>query len=344
MQHAGATDFDFLLGSWHIHNRRRTNALYPEKQGIWQEFPAAHTGAKYLDGSVIIDHFEGTFPDGEIRKGMTIRAYNAETRQWSLVWLDNRQPPDFRPLLGAFEDGIGRFSQIIETPDGQPLHVRFTWDNITAHTARWQQAFSFDGGKTWDTNWIMDFTKNHQPAWSGGTTMSETPVTQTIPNLSSLGNVVPEGYQYYQKLVTPGEDLSLPNAYLKWYTIRRPDGEITPEQLAESRAHIAAETQRLNINGELGFVLLHHCGSVLLLLLQTWRETNEIWESTYMKDLTQPGGYQPITYPTSHRGAFCVWELGPVWHERNAWVRFLSSNRDDHAKLAYINDRFTGLI
>jgi hypothetical protein len=174
--------------------------------------------------------------------------------------------------------------------------------------------------------------------------MSETPTIATIPNLASLGNVVPDGYPYYQKLVTPGEDLSLPNVYFKWYDIRRPDVAIAPELVAESRAFVASESQRLNINGDLGFVLLHHCGSVLLLLVQTWRETNEIWESTSMKDLTRPGGYQPITYPNGHRGAFCVWELGPVWHERNAWVRFLSSPRDTQAKLAYINDRFTGLV
>jgi hypothetical protein len=47
---------------------------------------------------------------------------------------------------------------------------------------------------------------------------------------------------------------------------------------------------------------------------------------------------------TIHRGTFCVWELGAVWHERQAWVRFLSSQRDEAAKLAYINDRFSGLV
>lgn len=166
----------------------------------------------------------------------------------------------------------------------------------------------------------------------------------TIPHLASLGNVVPEGYQYYQKLVTPGENLILPNACLKWYNIYRPDLAIAPALIEESRAFLAAEIQRLNLEGELGFVLLHHVGSALLLLLQTWRGTNEIWESVYTKDLTHPGAYQPLLFEGTHRGTFCVWELGPIWHERNAWVRFLSSNRDAAAKLAYINDRFSGLV
>lgn len=151
-------DFDFLLKPLNIRNRRRTNALYPDKEGVWEEFDASHTGAQYLDGKVIIDHFEGTFPDGEIRKGMTIRAYDENTRQWSLAWLDNRNPPDFRPLVGSFTDGVGIFEQVIEAPNGRPLHMRFTWDEVTADSARWRQAFSFDGGKTWDTNWIMEFS------------------------------------------------------------------------------------------------------------------------------------------------------------------------------------------
>jgi DNA-directed RNA polymerase subunit N (RpoN/RPB10) len=97
-------------------------------------------------------------------------------------------------------------------------------------------------------------------------------MVEKIPHLASLGNVVPDGYTYYQKLVTSADDLSLLHAYLKWYNIRRPDVEITPDQLSKSRAFLAAEVEagRLKIEGELGFVLLHHVGSALL-LLQTWR-------------------------------------------------------------------------
>src|SRR5258708_29014691 len=91
---SGANDFDFLLGPWNIRNRRWTNALYRDREGVREEFEALHTGGeKYLDGRVIIDHFEGMLPGGEIRKGMTIRAFDEETQQWSLVWLDNRNPP-----------------------------------------------------------------------------------------------------------------------------------------------------------------------------------------------------------------------------------------------------------
>src|SRR5215207_8190856 len=136
--------------------------------------------------------------------------------------------------------------------------------------------------------------------------MSDLYSVEVIPDLGAFGNVVPEGYAYTEKLVTPQPDLSLPNAYLKWYDIRPLEVEITPEQLAESRAFVAAEVQWLQFANDLGFVLLHRAGHVLLLLLSTWRNTNEVWESVYMKDVARPAGYQLIEFETSHRGTFCV--------------------------------------
>ena len=102
-----------------------------------------------------------------------------------------------------------------------------------------------------------------------------TPTIENIPNLENLGNVAPEGYQYYEKLIYPGADLSLPTAYLKWYDLYPTDGPITPEQDAESRAFLAAKIPTLDIENELGFVIQHRAGSVMLLLLTTWRSSFE---------------------------------------------------------------------
>jgi len=176
--------------------------------------------------------------------------------------------------------------------------------------------------------------------------MTHTDVIDHIPNLQQLGNVVPDGYMYYEKMVTPvpAEDLSLATAYIKWYDIYPEDAPVTPEQRAEIRAFLEKEIPSLNLKNELGFLLVHRAGSYLLLLLVTWRNTNEMWESVYFKKVDEEGSYQVNEYENTHRGTYCVWELGPIWHERHAWVRFLSSRRDDAAKLAYINDRFTGRV
>ena len=176
--------------------------------------------------------------------------------------------------------------------------------------------------------------------------MSTTSMVKALPHLENLGNVVPEGYTYYEKLVTPGEDLSLPRAYLKWYDIYAPGAEITPDAATRTRAFLASEIEagRLALEGDLGFVLLHRADPGLLLLVITWRQTNEMWVSLYMQDDSADESYRPITFETPHRGTYCVWELAPIWHERHAWARFLSSPRDVAAKLAYVNDRFTGQV
>lgn len=174
--------------------------------------------------------------------------------------------------------------------------------------------------------------------------MASYPRAENTPHFQSLGNVVPEGYAYYEKVVTVGQPLNLPKAYLKWYNLHPIDVVITEAQVLESRMFLEAEIDRLKFEGDLGFVMLHRAGSYLLLLLTTWRNTNEMWEAVYVKDVTQREAYEPLNIESSHRGTYCVWELAPVWHERNAWVRFLSSKRDEEAKMAYVNDSFSGRV
>lgn len=161
---SGARDFDFLIGSWHVHNRRKQgNYLLadqaPEAEAVWEEFAGHDRIEQQLDGRAVVEHWEATLPSGERALGLSVKAFESATNQWAIMWIDNRNPLDFRPLFGSFEDGVGTFFQVIETPHGQPLHVRYIWDEITATTARWQQAFSFDEGKHWETNWVMKFTR-----------------------------------------------------------------------------------------------------------------------------------------------------------------------------------------
>jgi hypothetical protein len=149
-----ATDFDFLVGSWDAHNRRQ------RADGVWEEFASTNTATREVDGFVQVDYYDAPdFPGRGHVKAVTFRAFDAETGEWSIVWLSNYSPPDLRPLVGKFEDGIGTFSQVIETADGAPLHVKFVWDEITDDHARWQQLLSYDEGATWELNWVMEFTR-----------------------------------------------------------------------------------------------------------------------------------------------------------------------------------------
>ena len=164
-------------------------------------------------------------------------------------------------------------------------------------------------------------------------------------------NVVPAAYRHHQRLIAPGPTLRLGRTPLKWYEIRRPDATM-PEGLDEfTRAFLRAEVEarRLDLEGQPGFVMLHladsngRANSVALLLVSTWNQANELWESVYWKPV-DGGAYQRVARP-DHAATYCVWELAAVWHERQAWNRYLDSTRDSQDLEAYLEDRMApGLL
>jgi len=91
---------------------------------------------------------------------VALRAYDPATASWAIWWVDSRTPHAALdpPVKGRFDKGVGRFYSDGEI-NGKPVRTRFTWSQITPASARWEQAFSHDAGKTWDTNWIMEFRR-----------------------------------------------------------------------------------------------------------------------------------------------------------------------------------------
>jgi len=168
------------------------------------------------------------------------------------------------------------------------------------------------------------------------------------PELAGLGNV-PAEYHHHARVVTPGDDLALPRAVLKWYEIRRGEAIIPRASIRAARAFVRAEAEAgaLDLGHGLGFVILHYADACAYLIVCVWRNTNELWETLYIRDLTDgsdsEGGFERVR-PGVDAPALCVWELAPAWHERGAWVRYLSSARDGDAKRAYLGDRLTGMV
>lgn len=152
----GQHDFDFYVGTWKIHNRRLVKPLTGSKQ--WIEFDGTSVARPVWNGRANMDEYEGESPSGHI-SGLTVRTYNAKTGQWSLYWA-NASNGEFSlpPVVGHFENGRGEFFDH-EDYNGKPIVVRYTWSDISADHCRWEQAFSPDGGKTWETNWIMESTR-----------------------------------------------------------------------------------------------------------------------------------------------------------------------------------------
>lgn len=96
------------------------------------------------------------FPGSSFR-AIALRSYNSETRKWSIWWLDGRFPDSLdTPVVGGFANGVGLF-YADDMFEGMPIKIRFMWSLAAPNQPRWEQAFSSDGGTTWETNWTMDF-------------------------------------------------------------------------------------------------------------------------------------------------------------------------------------------
>ena len=159
-------------------------------------------------------------------------------------------------------------------------------------------------------------------------------------NLDAIFDQVLPDYRHIQKWVQPAPALVTSQAYLKWYVLYPQALPITDEQVAQAQNFLLDEMKadRLKLRHEVGFVVLHRCSEMLIIYACTWRGNNEVWETLYHQDLTAGTPFKLFkredTSPT-----FCVWVLPAVWHEQQAWVRYLQSSRDPGAKAAYVADQ-----
>jgi len=158
---------------------------------------------------------------------------------------------------------------------------------------------------------------------------------------------VSDEYRHVEKIACPEPSLALDETVLKWYDIAPDDAPVplAVRALARRSLRDAWRTGMLGDLGELGFVVLHRCGeSFYFLLVCTWRNENELWETVWAKDGDGDIFFRPWPIEGVHRPTFCVWELGAVSHERQAWSRFLCSPRDMTARHAYLRDTYDGLV
>jgi quinol monooxygenase YgiN len=145
-------DFDFLAGRWSIVNRRLLS------RGVcrdaWEEFPATSEVTLHLGGVANVDEIHFTTKGWS---GMTIRTFDRRERQWSIHWVNSTQGRLFPPVVGGFDGDRGEFRGE-DDDDGRPVKVLFVWTRKGPGAARWEQSFSYDGGRTWETNWVMEMT------------------------------------------------------------------------------------------------------------------------------------------------------------------------------------------
>jgi hypothetical protein len=151
---AGLTDFDFFHGQWQVKHRRLVGRLAGSVE--WQEFDGSCHCRPVLGGDGNVDDNLVNLPGGAYR-AVTIRSYDRARGLWSIWWLDGRDPHHLDvPVVGVFKDGQGVFLAE-DVLDGRSIRVRFRWSMEETGLPRWEQAFSPDGGATWEVNWSMEF-------------------------------------------------------------------------------------------------------------------------------------------------------------------------------------------
>jgi len=150
------TDFAFAVGDWRVTHRRLRERLVGCTE--WVEFQGEMSTRPVLGGFGNIEDNLLHLPEGPYR-AIALRSFDPRSRQWAIWWLDARAPHQIDvPLVGSFENGVGTF-YAEDRLNGTPIWIRFTWLTSNPDHPRWQQAFSADGGTTWEPNWTMDFRR-----------------------------------------------------------------------------------------------------------------------------------------------------------------------------------------
>ena len=151
----GRHDFDFLFGRWNMTNQHLRTRLKGDTR--WDEFTSVSDVHPILGGLGNTDTYVAErFADGKPLQGATFRLFNPATGLWSIYWADDRRLTLDAPVIGRFERGIGTFIGD-DTFEGKPIKFRFIWTAGLRPT--WEQAFSADGGATWETNFKNQLTR-----------------------------------------------------------------------------------------------------------------------------------------------------------------------------------------
>ncbi len=153
----GQHDFDFLFGHWKVHNRHLLRPLTGSKEE-WEEFDGTSVVRPIWGGRSNTEEYEADSASGH-RDGLTVQTYNPQSHQWSIYWTNSKNGAfSLPPTVGKFKDGRGEFFDQ-EDFNGQSIFVRYLWTVPSADAPRWEQAFSVDGGKTWETNRIITYMR-----------------------------------------------------------------------------------------------------------------------------------------------------------------------------------------
>ena len=151
-QRDGQHDFDWDIGRWKVHMRRLLHPLTGST--TWVEYDGTDVVRKIWSGRANLGEVELDGPSGHLEL-LTLRLYNPESHQWSMNISSSAAGVLSPPAVGGFEGARGEFFEQ-EDYNGRNILVRFEVSVLTPTTCRFEQAFSSDGGSTWELNLIVN--------------------------------------------------------------------------------------------------------------------------------------------------------------------------------------------
>lgn len=155
--HDGQHDFDFEIGTWHAHVRRLAHRLSGSND--WDEFDGTVVTTPFMQGRGNLTEMDVTSNTSHTRiQAIAVRLYNPGSRQWSIYGASARTGVFDPPQIGQFDGRRGEF-YATDLYEGRAVYIRLVWQNLSPAATHLEQAFSQDGGRTWEVNWIYDGTR-----------------------------------------------------------------------------------------------------------------------------------------------------------------------------------------
>ena len=151
----GQHDFDFSIGTWKTHITRLQKPL--SGSTTWLKMEGTKTERRIWNGRAHLEEIEADGPMGHM-EALTLFLYNPKAHQWSQTFASSRDGTLGTPLIGTFNNGRGVFIGQ-DTFNDRTILVRVIWSDITQDSHKFEQAFSDDGGRTWESNFIALLTR-----------------------------------------------------------------------------------------------------------------------------------------------------------------------------------------
>ena len=155
--HDGQHDFDFEIGKWKAHLRYLRHRL--SRSNDWEDFDGTVVTTPFMDGKGNLTEMnvDGATSHRHIQN-IAVRLYNTTSHQWSIYGADDKSGVFDPPQIGQFDGNRGEF-YASDLYQGRQVYIRFVWQNLGPTRTHFEQAFSPDAGKTWETNWVQDIKR-----------------------------------------------------------------------------------------------------------------------------------------------------------------------------------------